>query len=404
LKERPVVIAGGGLGGLTAALGLGQAGRPVQVLEGAPEFGAIGYGIQLGPNVFPMFDRLGLSGALLGQSILPDACVMLDAFTGEEVTRVPTQGSLRERFGHPYVVIHRIDLHNILIDACKRVDAIELVPDAQVTAFEDRGDHVAVTTADGRRFEGALLVGADGLRSTVRAALIGDGDPKPNGYVAHRTIVPMAQVPDGVDTAVVALWSGPGFHIVHYPLRDRSLFNIVAVFETATYDRRGDLAAYRAEIDRTYAHAHPAMKALLDLMDLERRWAIADRDPIRHWNKGRVTLLGDAAHPAFQTFAQGACMAIEDGVCLAEMVAASGACPETLAQFSRARHLRAARLQLESRRVWDDYHARGIGRDVTFQIYRARSEKDVFDCLSWLYDGFRIPGAGGGAIERTLQQ
>jgi len=398
----PILIAGGGLGGLSAALGLGRAGIPVRVLEGAPEFGAIGYGIQLGPNVFPMFARIGVTEAVLEKSIFPDACVWLDAFTGEEVTRVPTLHSLRARFGNPYIVIHRIDLHNALLDACRRVPAIELVPDAQVTGFDDDGEHVHVRTADRRSFSGPLLIGADGLRSVVRAQLFGDTPPKPLGYVAHRTIVPMSDVPRGVNTGIVALWGGPGFHIVHYPLRNHTLFNIVAVFETATYDRKGDLASYRAEIDRTYADAHPAMKALLDIMDLERRWIIADRDPIRHWNSGRVTLLGDAAHPALQTFAQGACMAIEDGVTLAAMLAGSGSkIAATLAAFSRVRHLRTARLQLESRRVWEDYHARDIARDVTMQIYRERSEKDMFDCLAWLYDGFEIPaGADRSAPQK----
>jgi len=391
----PILVVGGGIGGLSAALALGLKGIPVRVLEGAPEFGAIGYGIQLGPNVFPMFEKLGLTEAVLQKSILPDACVMLDAFTGDEITRVPTQQSLRERFGHPYIVIHRIDLHNALLDACRKVGAIELVPEAQVTAYEDRGDAVTVSTADGRAYSGPALIGADGLRSIVRAKIVGDGEPRPIGYVAHRTIVPMTQLPEGVQTNVVVLWAGPGFHIVHYPLRDHSLFNIVAVFKTATYDKKGDLASYRAEIDRTYANAHPAMKGLLDMMDLDRRWTIGDRDPIRHWAKGRVTVLGDAAHPTLQTFAQGACMAIEDGVTLGEYIASSlDDIPAALSGFARARYLRTARIQLESRRVWGDYHAEGVARDVMMQAYREMSEADVFRCLAWIYDGAELPDSG----------
>ena len=402
MTRDPVLIAGGGIGGLSAALGLGLEGIPVRVLEGAPEFGAIGYGIQLGPNVFPMFAQLGITDAVLEKSILPDACVMLDAFTGDEIVRVPTQKSLRARFAHPYIVIHRIDLHNALLDACKALPAIDLVPEAQVTQFEDEGDRVTLQTADGRSFAGCALIGADGLRSVVREKVINDGEPKPVGYVAHRTIVPMAGVPKEVMTDVVVLWAGPGFHIVHYPLRDQTLFNIVAVFKTATYDRKGDLAAYRAEIDRTYANAHPAMKALLDMMDLERRWAISDRDPVRHWAKGRAAVLGDAAHPTLQTFAQGACMAIEDGVTLSGCIARSRHdIPDALAQFARARYLRTARLQLESRRVWEDYHAEGIARDVMMQSYREMAESDVFRCLSWIYDGIASPD---GDVAATVKR
>ena len=231
----------------------------------------------------------------------------------------------------------------------------------------------------------------------MRASIIADGEPKPNEYVAHRTIIPMQELPKGVMTDVVVLWAGPGFHIVHYPLRHHSLFNIVAVFKTSTYDQKGDLAAYRAEIDRTYANAHPAMKGLLDLLDLERRWTIADRDPVRHWARGRVAVLGDAAHPTLQTFAQGACMAIEDGVTLSECIAQSREdLASALQQFSRARYLRTGRLQ-SSRRVWQDYHCGGVEREVMMQSYREMSEADLYRCLSWIYDGIDLPGGGQGA-------
>jgi 3-hydroxybenzoate 6-monooxygenase len=150
--------------------------------------------------------------------------------------------------------------------------------------------------------------------------MFNEGGPRMIGYVAHRNITPMADVSAEVYRDEVVLWSGPGFHIVHYPLRGGTLFNIVAVFKTSTYAEKGDSLRYRAELDRTYSESHPSMKALLAMMDLERRWPISDRDPIRYWSKGRVTLLGDAAHPTLQSLAQGACMAIEDGVCLAETI------------------------------------------------------------------------------------
>ena len=313
----PILIVGGGLGGLTTALALAQRGWRTRVLEGAPEFGAIGYGIQFGPNVFHVLDRLGVGEAVREASDSPAALLMLDALSGAEVTRIPTGASFRARFTHPYIIIHRIDLHNILLEAAKRADAIELVPEAMVTGFEDQGDRVAVTTMDGRRFEGAALIGADGLGSRIRAQLIGDGAPRLTGYVAHRTILPAAAIPDGASRDHVVLWGGPGYHVVHYPLRHGAVFNVVAVFRTATFADKLDAQAYRSELEKTYRTAQPAMQALLAMMDVERRWAIADRDPIRHWSHGRVALLGDAAHPTLQSLAQGACMAIEDGFCLA---------------------------------------------------------------------------------------
>ena len=192
----------------------------------------------------------------------------------------------------------------------------------------------------------------------------------------------------------VVLWGGPGFHIVHYPLRHGTLFNIVAVFRTATFAERLDPAAYTAEVRNTYADAHPVMKALTDMMDLGRRWIIADRDPIRHWGRGRVTLVGDAAHPVLQSFAQGACMAIEDGVVLGEMVALSGGdLAAGFARYTKARLLRTARLALESRAIWSFYHAEGIARDVRNDMCARWGDEDLFRCLAWLYDGVEVPAA-----------
>jgi salicylate hydroxylase len=317
---------------------------------------------------------------------------MLDALSGEEVTRVPTGASFRERFKYPYIIVHRIDLHNVLLDACRKSGPIELVPDAMVTGFEDRGDDVAVTTLDGRTFTGAALIGADGLGSNTRSQIRREGQPRLNGYVAHRTIVPMTEVPDGVQRDVVVLWAGPGCHIVHYPLRHGAAFNIVAVFRTASFAEKSDTRAYRAELERTYRPAHPTMKALLAMMDLERRWAISDRDPIRHWSQGRITLLGDAAHPTLQSLAQGACMAIEDGLCLGELIHLAGDdFAAAFRQYETSRSLRTARVTLESRALWEFYHADGIARDVRNQTAAEWDEAHMFQCLGWLYDGFPIP-------------
>jgi salicylate hydroxylase len=340
-----------------------------------------------------MFDRLGVSEALLAQSIVPKEILMLDYADAGVIARVPTGASFIERFKRPYVVIHRVDLHRILLDACRANGNVELIASAGVTAFEDRGDSVRVTTADGRSFDGAALIGADGLRSTIRHQMFGEGEPRLIGYVAHRTIVPMSELTADVPREAVALWSGPGFHIVHYPLRGGTLFNIVAVFKTPTFAEKANTAAYRAELDRTYSNAHPSMKALIAMLDLERRWPISDRDPIRHWGSGRVTLLGDAAHPTLQTLAQGACMAIEDSVTIAESVAINnGDFASAFRQYQNARYLRTARLQYESRYLWDNfYHLGGIEREVARYAWSGRRERDVFDCLAWLYDGFALP-------------
>jgi len=393
--QRPILIVGGGLGGLTAALALARHGQPARVLEGAPSFGAIGFGIQFGPNVFHVFDRIGVSDAVLEKADSPSAVLMIDALTGKEVTRVSTGPSLRARFKYPYIIIHRIDLHNVLLDACRRDPLITLEADAMVVGFADDGDRVAVMTEDGRGFEGAALIGADGIRSQTRTQLFADGDPIPNGFMGFRTIVPMSDVTADVQRDIVALWGGPGFHIVHYPLRHGTLFNIVAVFRRSASSERGDVAAYRIELEHAYRDAHPTMKALLSMLDLDRRQAVGDRDPIRHWHKGRVVLLGDAAHPTLQSLAQGACMAIEDGLCLADCIAAAnGDFQAAFRRYESARVVRTARVTFESRHIWDVYHSDGIRREVYWQMLSERNEEDTFQCLAWLYDGFSLPPVG----------
>jgi 2-polyprenyl-6-methoxyphenol hydroxylase-like FAD-dependent oxidoreductase len=388
-----ILVVGGGLGGLSCALALGRKGWRVRVLEEAPQFGAIGYGIQLGPNVVPMFERLGVAAEVLRAADQPPAIVMLDALDGCEVARIPSGDSFRRRFKHPYLIVHRIDLHRVLIDTCRALPNIALEPSACVTGIEDDDAELRVRMRDGRRIAGAAVIGADGLGSRVRSVLHNEGAPRLIGYVAHRTIVPMERVPQGVLREEVVLWGGPGYHIVHYPLRHGTVFNIVAVFRTSTYAEKGDLRGHRAELQRTYQDAHPSMQALLELMDLERRWAISDRDPIRHWHRGRVVLLGDAAHPTLQSLAQGACMAIEDGVCLAELIdAKAGDFEAAFRAYEAARLVRTARVQLESRTLWEFYHAGGIARDVRRATVADWSEDHMFRCLAWLYDGFPLPG------------
>jgi salicylate hydroxylase len=398
-KDGPILVVGGGLGGASLALALARKGFRVRLLEQAPEFGVIGYGIQLGPNVFPMFDRLGVSETVLKQSIVPRALLMFDSVDGGLIMTIPTGASFEQRFKRPYILIHRVDLHRILLDACEKEANIELMPLTGAAYYEDQGDHIRLRTDDERTIEGAALIAADGLRSTVRHQMLNEGEPRMIGYVAHRTIVPMVQVPEGAHRDCMVMWSGPGFHMITYPLRGSTLFNIVAVFRTSTYAERGDTALYRAELDRTYRNSHPTMKALLAMMDLDRRWAISDRDPIRHWSRGRVTLLGDAAHPTLQSLAQGACMAIEDAVCLAELMAAAGGdFAAAFQEYERARYLRTARVQYESRYLWDNfYHVEGIEREVMRQLASARTEQDVFNCVAWLYDGFAVPQPRGVA-------
>ena len=208
----------------------------------------------------------------------------------------------------------------------------------------------------------------------------------------------MADLKADVPRDCVVLWGGPGFHIVHYLLRHGTLFNVVAVFRTPTHGERGDAASYLAELQHNYRDAQPAMRALLEMMDHGR---IGYRDPVRHWHRGRVVLLGDAAHAPLQSLAQGACMAIEDGFCLAELIHASGQdFAAAFCRFEAARLLRTARVQLESRAMSPFYHAEGIARDVRNATVADWDKRYLFNCLAWLYDGAAPLAFAGGLRPR----
>jgi len=393
-RNETIIVAGGGLGGLTAAAALGRAGRRVHVLEQAAEISAIGYGIQLGPNVFEVFDRIGVTDAVMATADFPGALVMPDADSGRTLLRVPLDSpEYKKRYGRPYVVLHRADIHNILLDACRRTPGVELTVNACVVGHEDLGDGVRVTCADGRSFEGEALIAADGLRSQARQRLVGDGDPQPIGYVAHRSIVDMDTVPASLPhKGDVVLWAGPGYHVVHYPLRHGTLFNIVAVFKDPAPSHGDEYVTHEQDVAHVYANAHPDLKRVLSMMNLERRWVIADRDPTRRWTQGRVTLLGDAAHPTLQSYAQGAGMAIEDAGCLAELIAAHG-CERAFQEYPRRRVVRTARIQLGSRLVWEFYHAEDIAREVRNAELAERTENASYECLDWIWRGARPAGA-----------
>jgi len=382
----PILIIGAGPGGLSAAIALGQKGRRVRVLERDEEIRAVGYGIQLGPNAFAMLARLGLTDAVLAECHCPSALLMRDGCTGEEIMRLPTGRTFEERFGFPYSVVHRADLHRILVETARRLDAVQLETNTTVTAFRELPDKVRIASEDGRMIDGAAIIGADGLRSRIRAQLLGAGEPRSTGCIAYRTVVPIARVPAAMRDDNVILWAGPGFHLVHYPLRRRSLFNIVASFGIAPHAFLND--DREAVIGRYLQDAHPTVRALFDLMDLRRSWPICDRDPLRHWSKGRVTLLGDAAHPTLQSMAQGACMAIEDGICVADQVHANGGDHATaFRQYESLRCARTARVQLTARHLWDHYHGEDAVRDLHRHALMLRAERNIHRSLAWLYDG-----------------
>lgn len=385
---QPILIAGGGIGGLGAALALARKGRPVHVLEQAPEFREVGAGIQLGPNVFGMFERLGLTEAVNEIAVFPDNLIMMDSITGEEVTRVALGADVRARFGHPYAVIHRADLHEVILNACRGLNLITLENNRKVAHFEETGPGVRVVTEDGSTYDGAGLIGCDGLWSTVRNEIVGDGAPRVSGHIAYRAVVPMNEVPKHLARNDVVLWAGPKTHLVHYPLRRGELFNIVAVFHSDRYVEGWNTNGDPEELHMRFRETREEVRTLLGMIESWRMWVLCDREPIKGWTRGRATLLGDAAHPMLQYLAQGAAMAMEDAVCLADMLGDAGDDVEAaFGAYEGARYLRTGRVQLTARFYGDLYHAAGVTRELRNLMLAGRSPSAGHEGMAWLYGG-----------------
>lgn len=386
-SEQPVLIAGGGIGGCAAALALAQRGIPSRVFEKATEFGEVGAGIQLGPNVFRAFDSLGITDAIKRLVAYPEHLVMRDGTTAEVVTSMSVGPRFQKRFGHPYAVVYRPDLLGVLVDACRAHPRVKLSTNQCVERYEQVDGGVHLHLASGEVVAGRALIGADGLWSKVRSQMHGESKPRISGHIAYRAVLPTPDVPEELRFNDMVLWAGPRFHLVQYPLRRGELYNLVAVFHSNRYEEGWNAFGDTEELKLRFADACPQVKTLLSRIETWRMWVLCDRDPIDNWSQGNVALLGDSAHPMLQYMAQGACMAVEDAVCLAgEMARGGDDIPGALTRYWQQRYLRTARVQLTARLYGEVYHARGATRDLRNQVLKQRTEEQGYESLAWLYD------------------
>ncbi|HMA08834.1 MAG TPA: 3-hydroxybenzoate 6-monooxygenase [Ramlibacter sp.] len=387
-RPLPILIAGGGIGGLAAAYVLARDGQPVTVLEQSAAFGEIGAGIQLGPNIFKMFEYLGLTEAVNRVAFFPPGLGMNDVRTGEKVIRVPLGQTALATYGYPYGVIYRADLHQVFLDACKAMANVNLRTASKVESFEQDAQAVRVRLSSGEVLPGSALIGADGLWSRIREAVVGDGKPRVSGHIAYRAVLKRADVPAHLWSDDVLLWGGEKTHLVHYPLRRGELFNLVAVFHSDKYDEGWNTFGDTAELNERFALAVPQVRELLGKIETWKMWVLCDREPVKNWSVGRVTLLGDAAHPMLQYLAQGAGQAIEDAVMLGAALRATAGNPGlAFRKYQQVRYLRTGRVQLTARFYGDIYHASGVQRELRNQLFQSGKESAGFAGLKWMYDG-----------------
>ena len=393
--HKQVVIAGGGIGGLAAAVACAQRGVPVQLLERAAQLSEVGAGIQIGPNVTRILQAWGLGAALAQVAAFPEQLQARNAQTGQVLGTLSLGARAQARYGSPYATIHRADLQGLLHRAAQSA-GVGLQLGQTVQGWQDSEAALQVNTAEGLSLQASALIGADGVWSAVRQQLLGDEPARFTGHLAYRALVAQADLPAHLRSDQVTVWMGPRLHVVHYPVRSGQWLNLVAIVH-------GDIPA-QAESWDAAGHAQKLMQAMgavgrdlherLASVTVWRQWALHDREPLsasRQMAQGRVALLGDAAHPMRPYLAQGAGMAIEDAQVLAQSLSTgSASVVQQLQAYAEQRWARNARVQARAIRNGRIFHATGpvaLGRNLSMRLMGER----VMD-VPWLYGGGPISG------------
>ena len=380
----PFMVIGGGIGGLASALAVARTGRPVHVIEKAPEFGELGAGLQLAPNALRVLDRLGVLGEIGRYAIYPRRLVLADVMSGAEIGALDLGGKFQARYGYPYLVMHRGDLLDILLAACRAIGLVSLETSKEAEAVEDLADSARVRCADGSMYDCGAVVGADGLWSVTRKATIGDGDPDPSPFVAYRGPVAVSQARRHPFFDDMVVWVGPGMHFVQYLIHYGELYNQVAVFRSSRFRAGSDDWGTPDELDARFSVTCPVVREAYRQLWRDRRWQIVDRPPAGNWTRNRITLLGDAAHPMHQYLAQGACQALEDAACLAGSLERHDDAGTAFLAYQEARIPRTALLQDTARRFGDVFHADGAAASLRNALLAAHPS-DEYSYVDWMY-------------------
>lgn len=390
MARQQVLIAGGGIGGLAAALACAQQGVPVQLLERAAQLSEVGAGIQIGPNVTRILQDWGLGAALAQEAAFPQQLQARDAQTGQVLGTLTLGERAQSLYGAPYATIHRADLQDLLHSAAQSA-GVDIRLGQRVQGWRDTADGLEVSTAEGASVQAGALIGADGVWSSVRQQLLGDAPARFTGHLAYRALVAQADLPAHLRSDQVTVWMGPRLHVVHYPVRSGQWLNLVAIVHGAKPEpsQDWDQVGHTQELMQAMGAVGRDLLERLASVPAWRQWALHDRAPMagaHEMAQGRVALLGDAAHPMRPYLAQGAGMAIEDAQVLAQCFCIDNATvPEQLQAYAGQRWVRNARVQARAIRNGRIFHAQGavaLGRNLSMLLMGER----VMD-VPWLYGG-----------------
>ena len=401
-----VLVVGGGIGGLGAALALSREGVVVDLLEQATAFAEVGAGLQLGPNALRVLNDWGLLGALKDVAAFPEALRVRDAHSGAVLGALTLGKTAQQRYGQPYATVHRADLHGLLLGAVERQTGVRLVLKQRLVSYTEGREGVQITSEDGSFFEGQALLGCDGLWSRVRGQMIGAQPVRATGHLAYRGMVRCSDLPAALCHSIVTAWLGPRLHAVCYPVRRGEWVNVVVVVQGVIGQGHGGEAgsdphswtqqAHAADLRRSLGAVNSDLGTVLEAVKEWKLWPLNDRPPmvgaLEH-AQGRVALLGDAAHPLRPYLAQGAAMALEDAWTVGQLVGETQGqalnWPELLRRFAHTRWQRNARVQSRSARNGTIFHAQGPLR-WSRNVAMWTLGESLLD-NPWLYEGPPAP-------------
>jgi 3-hydroxybenzoate 6-monooxygenase len=381
-----VIVVGGGIGGLAAALAVARNGHEALVLERQAGFAELGAGIQLAPNAFRALEHLGVADQVRARSVFIDDLRLMGGVSSTELIRLELIGDFVRQYGQPYAVVHRGDLYEPLLRACRAEERITLRAGAAVAEYRLENVGASVRLRSGEWVHGAAVLGADGLRSRIRAQLVGDGSPRVSGHTIYRSVIPIEEVAEELRWHAATLWAGPGYHMVHYPIADAASFNMALTLDDGAETEVIGIPVPRERVLAISEPMRPEIRTLIGLGQDWRSWVLCDRDPVDTWTDGPVLLVGDAAHPMLQYAAQGAAMALEDAVCLDVMLSGNADFATVFGRFEALRTSRTARVQLISRRMGTEvYHPSGVDARERDELLGGLSQQDTYELLDWLY-------------------
>ncbi|MFL6562267.1 MAG: FAD-dependent monooxygenase [Bacillus sp. (in: firmicutes)] len=387
-----IIVVGGGIGGLAAALSVQGTGKSVAVFEQAPEFGEVGAGIQLAPNALEVLDRLGVKEEILKHAVVPKRLVLKDVYTAEELATLDLGEDFQKEFGQPYIVLHRSDLHRVLYEACQKRSNIKFFTNQTIQTAEQNGDTVTIVNQNGETFSAEAVIGADGVKSNMRKLFIED-EPVNSAYVAYRGTIPIEEVANNsnLDLDDVIMWIGPNLHLVQYPVRRGELYNQVVVFKS--YDATVEDWGNPEELTRRFENTHPKVQNALTYINRQFRWQMYDREPIDNWTEGNITLLGDSGHAMLQYLAQGGVQAFEDAFVLGEKLKEHNTYEEAFKAYQEMRIPRSAMVQTTARKWGEIIHAENPTtislRNFIFEQHKPTDYKIVDFLYGYLNKNFQ---------------